>query len=45
MSVQEHSQADGAQIVQESFKGEIWQEFYLSGFYNGIYTDKEPEQQ
>ena len=29
MSVQEHSQADGAQIVQESFKGEIWQEFYL----------------
>ena len=29
MSVQEHSQADGAQIVQESFKGEVWQEFYL----------------
>ena len=29
MSVEGHSTAAGAQIIQESYKGELWQEFYL----------------
>ena len=41
MSVEGHSQADGAQIIQESFKGEVWQEFYLSrDFMTGYITIK-----
>ena len=41
MSVEGHSQADGAQIIQESFKGEAWQEFYLSrDFMTGYITIK-----